>query len=89
MGVYSNNIQMQTALTQTQELASFVSQLKYEDLATSVTEFSKEHLLDALGIAIASSAFDFGKVTLNGVRSMGEGGPATAIGSGVSLNAPG
>ena len=48
---------------------------------------AKEHLLDALGIAIASSGFEFGKIALKGVRGLGEGGQATAIGTGDLLPA--
>lgn len=49
---------------------------------------AREHFLDALGIALASSKFDFGEAILNGARALGDGTQATAIGSGVRLPAP-
>ena len=42
-------------------------------------------MLDALGIALASSGFDFAGPTLDGARKMGSGDAAHAIGSGAAL----
>lgn len=74
--------------TESQRIADFALVLELEAIPAEVKNLAKEHLLDALGIAIASTGFDFGRVALNGVQSLGEGGKAMAIGSGVQLSAP-
>jgi 2-methylcitrate dehydratase PrpD len=71
--------------TESQRIAAFAIGLTLDAIPRAVTELAKEHLLDALGSAIASTGFDFGRVALQGVRALGEGGRATAIGSGVEL----
>ena len=74
-----------TTLTESGKFARFALGLKVGDVPEEVLELAKEHLLDALGIAIASSGFAFGKIALEGVRGLGEGSQATAIGSGERL----
>ena len=74
-------------LTESARLASFANSLRLEDVPPDVLDLAKDHLLDALGIAIASSGFEFGDIALRGVRELGEGGQAVAIGSGARLPA--
>ena len=87
MNTSMTNPSTEPALTESERIARFAVQLQASDIPPDVKELAKEHLLDTLGIAIASSGFDFGPVILKGVRALGEGGPATGIGSGVSLPA--
>lgn len=75
------------APTQSRLFARFALELQLDDVPAGVREFAKEHLLDALGIAIASTGFDFGAVTLDAVRELGEGAQATAVGTGTRLPA--
>ena len=73
--------------TESQKLAQFALGLTLKDVPTDVLDKAKTHFLDALGIALASSRFEFGEATLRGVRELGEGQQATAIGSGARLPA--
>ena len=73
------------ARTQAEAIADFALGLDLDAVPPAVVALAKEHLLDALGIALASSTWDFGRAVLEGVRELGEGGQATAIGSGVKL----
>lgn len=73
--------------TQSRELARFILDFSWNDAPAEVSDLAKEHLLDALGIALASSRFDFGKAILRGAQDLGDGTAATAIGSGVRLPA--
>lgn len=73
--------------TETARLAGFALGLSFEDVPREVLDLAKRHFLDALGIAVASSGFEFGHIVLEGVRELGEGAQATAIGSGARLPA--
>lgn len=71
--------------TESQKLAYFALNLKLEDVPADVLTLAKEHLLDVIGISLASSKFDIGESVLNGAKELGEGSQATAIGSGARL----
>lgn len=71
--------------TESRKFAQFALDLKLADVPLDVRDLAKEHLLDTLGIAIASTGFDFGGVVLKAVRELGEGTQSTAIGTGVKL----
>lgn len=73
--------------TESGRFAKFALALTLGDVPLEVRQLAKEHLLDALGAAIASSGFDFGRIALQGVVGLGEGTQATAIGSGAKLPA--
>ena len=75
----------QGTTTESQKLAKFALDLQLEAVPADVLTLAKEHFLDALGIALASSRFDFGAAILQGARELGEGQQATALGSGVRL----
>ncbi len=75
----------QLARTEAEAIADFVLELDLDHVPTPVIELAKEHLLDALGVALASSTWDFGRAVLDGVGELGEGTKATAIGSGAKL----
>lgn len=76
-----------TPNTESAKLASFALNLQLSDVPEAVQRLAKEHLLDVLGIAIASTKFEFGRAVLAGVRELGEGTQATALGSGVKMPA--
>jgi 2-methylcitrate dehydratase PrpD len=73
--------------TESEKLGRFALDLRLEDVPADVLTLAKEHLLDALGIALPSSRFDFGESILKGAQALGGGSQATAIGSGTKLPA--
>ena len=73
--------------TESQKLASFALELNERAVPEAVLELAKEHFLDVIGIALASSRFDIGRAVLAGAQALGDGTQATAIGSGVRLPA--
>jgi 2-methylcitrate dehydratase PrpD len=73
--------------TEASRLAKFALELNMEDIPSDVLTLAKEHFLDAFGIALASTGFDFGRAILSGASNLGEGTGTTAIGSGVKLPA--
>lgn len=74
--------------TESEKLAHFALGLTLDDIPTDVLTLAREHFLDALGIALASTRFDFGEAILKGAQALGEGTQATALGSGARLPAP-
>lgn len=77
------------ALTQTEseKIASFALDLQLADVPADVLALAKEHFLDVIGIALASSGFDIGRSVLEGAQALGHGDEAMGIGSGVRLPA--
>lgn len=67
--------------------ARFARELDFDAIPQDVVTLAKEHLLDVLGIALASTTFDFGPVVLRAAQALGDGTQATAIGSGARLPA--
>lgn len=74
-----------TTGTETEKIAQFTLGLDLTDVPQDVVDLAKDHLLDALGIAIASSGFDFGRISLQAVRELGDGRQCSAIGSGTRM----
>jgi 2-methylcitrate dehydratase PrpD len=60
-------------------LAQFVHQLRYEDIPEHVRERAKDLMLDAIGIAFASTKFEFAGKALAGLSFFG-GGERAVIG---------
>jgi 2-methylcitrate dehydratase PrpD len=73
--------------TEAQRIARFSLGLQLDDIPADVQALAKEHLLDVIGIALASTQFDYGKVVLEAAKALGMGDEASAIGSGVRLPA--
>lgn len=73
--------------TESERIAAFALNLRLEDVPADVLLLAKEHLLDVIGIALASSKFDIGASVLQGAKQLGRGDDATAIGSGTLLPA--
>ncbi len=74
----------QSKLLISERLATFASDLRYEDIPSAVTERAKYLVLDALGIALASTKFGFAKDALAGL-SVFEPGERAAFGMGRRL----
>jgi 2-methylcitrate dehydratase PrpD len=68
-------------------MAAFALGLTLAEVPPEVIEQAKGHFLDVLGIALASSQFDFGKSVLDTAQEFGAGNEARALGSGTLLPA--
>lgn len=67
-------------------LAGFATGLRLADVPADVRRRASYLMLDALGIALASTRWDFAQVTLAGLRELaGPGGDSPVIGFGQSL----
>jgi len=61
-------------------LANFAAELRIEQIPADVVEQSKRHMLDALGIAIAASGFDYAKRTAGAIHGLAGTGSHPVIG---------
>lgn len=61
------------------DFADFASSLSCAQLPSDVIEGAKLHILDALGVGLAASTFDFAEPTLVAVRSLGGNGDIPVI----------
>jgi len=66
-------------------LAEFAITLRYEDIPEAVIYRAKLHILDAFGIALASTKQTYSKKTLSGILDIGGKGDYPIIGSNVGL----
>ena len=66
-------------------LAAYASSLTLAKVPTVVVERAKLHILDALGVALAASTFDFATITLAALRHLGDTGGVPVIGFPVRL----
>lgn len=70
------------------QLARAVAGLRWQDVPTAVRESAKEHLLDAVGLALASTTMDFGAAIHDAGKRL-DGSPgtgaATVLGFGTRL----
>ena len=73
----------QASISQT--LAEFAANLRYEDIPAQVVLRAKLHILDCIGIGIASGGFEFGQRTINALAALGESGPYPVLGTALSL----
>ena len=73
--------------SEAEAIADFALDLDLDSVPPAVVDLAREHLLDAIGIALASSTWDFGRAVLRGASELGEGRQASAIGSGTRLPA--
>ena len=72
-----------TAISST--LAAFAGDLRFEDVPSLVIERASLHVLDCIGIGLASSSFEFGQRTINALASLGGEGPYPVLGTGFAL----
>lgn len=68
-----------------QKLASFVSELSYDAIPVAARDRARHLILDAVGIALASTQFDFSHRTLAALREFGDG-TLDVIGYGARLS---
>src|ERR1043166_1783428 len=74
--------------TLAEELSRFALTLRYEDIPAAVRERAKHLILDAVGIALASSKYPFASVAFAAMAELGSGpSPVIGIGRGVALPA--
>jgi 2-methylcitrate dehydratase PrpD len=66
--------------TSSEALADFVARQSYAGLPPEVVSKAKLHLLDLLGVALASSTMPFGESVWRAARSAGGAGDATVVG---------
>ena len=64
---------------------SLVHGLRHEDIPEAARRRAKHLMLDAIGIALASTRHDFAGRMLRGIQALGEGGSSPVIGSDVTL----
>jgi 2-methylcitrate dehydratase PrpD len=68
------------AETVSQKLAQYVSSFRCEDIPEATRERAKLLVLDAVGIALASTHYDFAHRVLTGLNALNEGGSSSLIG---------
>lgn len=61
-------------------LAEFASRVRFEDIPSEVLDRARIHILDGLGLAVASTTFPFAAPTLAAVRELGGGAGTSVIG---------
>src|ERR1700674_111359 len=71
------NVETQSASA---HLANFVASFRYEDIPQKTVERAKLLMLDAVGIALASTQYDFAHRILSGLNALNEGGNSSLIG---------
>ena len=67
-------------------LAGFAAGLAFEAIPQAALDTARMHILDALGIAVASTTFPFAGPTLAAVEALSGGGRGTVIGSPVGVS---
>ena len=65
--------------TAAEHLAQYVAGFRYEDIPQATRERAKLLILDAVGIALASTHYDFAHRVLTGLRALDEGGSSSLI----------
>ena len=71
--------------TISQALAQFASGLRHEDIPATVIERAKLHVLDCIGIGLASTGFEFGQRTINALVGLAGDGPYPVLGTPLGL----
>jgi len=61
-------------------IAGFAFGLRLGDVPLSVRDRAKLHILDALGLGLASNSYDYGQRSVAGIAAMGPVGPCSVIG---------
>lgn len=69
-----------TAAGPSAAIAAFAANTRYEDIPENVLERARIHILDGLGLAVASGKFPFAGPVLAAVEELGEG-PCSVIGT--------
>ena len=66
-------------------LAAFATTMQLDDVPSHVVERAKLHVLDSIGIGLASSGFEFGQRTINALVGLGGSGPYPVLGTPLGL----
>jgi 2-methylcitrate dehydratase PrpD len=74
--------------TQSERLAVFAEKLKFEDIPSEVIAQVKLHILDILGIGLAASDLEYGRIIVETVRAWGGQPQSTVLRYGDRLPAP-
>lgn len=61
-------------------LARFAVNLRHQDIPENVRSRARHHALDSIGIALASTKYDFAQRTVNAIAGLGGAGPVPVIG---------
>lgn len=61
-------------------LARFAAGLRLADVPAQVRERAKLHMLDAIGVGLASNAYEYARRAAAGIEAMGERGPCAVLG---------
>ncbi len=69
------------------QIADVAASLTLADLPKPVIERAKLHILDALGLGLASNAYEYGQCTVAGAVALGGSGPCSVIGRSEQLPA--
>lgn len=85
--VHRTGISVHEPGTASEEMARFVVGLTMADVPAAVRSVARVHLLDGLGIALASSAMDFAETVHEAATQLGAGDDAHVIGFGTGLPA--
>lgn len=75
------------ALSPARQLAELAAGLRLQDVPQSVIARAKLHILDALGLGLASQAYEYGRRSLAGLVGIGDAGNCSVIGSSARLTA--
>jgi 2-methylcitrate dehydratase PrpD len=74
-------------MSYSQTIAEFAQRLKLSQVPPGVVEKSKLVFLDTLGVALASSTMDFGRMVCNVARALGGSPASSVIGSSIKVAA--
>lgn len=69
-----------------EQLAHFAAGVKHDDIPAKVRIRAMHHMLDAAGIALASTRYDFAHKTLAGLRALGGEGDVPVLGMPAALS---
>ncbi|MFT4025521.1 MAG: MmgE/PrpD family protein [Novosphingobium sp.] len=69
-----------TELSAAQQIAAFSADFRLSDVPAPVIERAKLHILDGLGLGLASNAYDYGKKAVEGGMALSSGGSCSIIG---------
>lgn len=61
-------------------IAEFAASLRLDEVPAAVLERAKLHILDALGLGLASNAYDYGRQSVEGIAAMAPPGRCSVIG---------
>lgn len=79
MAINHHDVLMRDA-TISQQLADFANRFSFDTVPEAVRERAKDLILDAVGVALASTQYDFAHRILSGIRGMADAGDCSVIG---------